>query len=203
MENKKSNFKSLFLTGIAGIVVGAILIFLLGPFSEKDILPTAEENAEGKITKTVSADEGEEEPSIKEAVDRSMDAVVSVVKYEGGSMWEGTEPQRAGSGSGVIYKKEDGKAYVVTNHHVISGASQIEISLGNEKKLPAKLLGSDPLLDLAVLEVKGEEIEDVIQLGQSEKLEPGETAIAIGNPLGFLHGTITAGPIAGHPGAKA
>ena len=89
-------------------------------------------------------------------------------------MWEGTEPQKAGSGSGVIYKKEDGKAYIVTNHHVISGASQIEISLGNEKKLPAKLLGSDPLLDLAVLEVNDEEIKEVIELGQSEKLEFGQ-----------------------------
>jgi serine protease Do len=197
MDNrKKSNFKSLFLTGIAGIVVGAVLIFLLGPFSsEKDLMQTAKNDSGGKIETKVSADEGEGEPTIKEAVNRSIDAVVSVVKYEGGNMWEGTEPQKAGSGSGVIYKKEDSKAYVVTNHHVISGASQIEISLGNEKKLPAKLLGSDPLLDLAVLEVKGEEIEDVIELGHSEKLEPGETAIAIGNPLGFLHGTITAGVI--------
>ncbi|MFT9599100.1 S1C family serine protease [Mesobacillus sp.] len=195
-NHKKSNFKSLILTGIAGIVVGAILIFLLGPFSsDEDLLPAVKENAEGKITTKASADEGEEDPTIKEAVDKSLDTVVSVVKYAGGNMWEGTEPQKAGSGSGVIYKKEDGKAYIVTNHHVISGASQIEISLGNEKKLPAKLLGSDPLLDLAVLEVNGEEIEEVIELGQSEKLEPGETAIAIGNPLGFLHGTITAGVV--------
>lgn len=197
MDNrKKNNFKFLFLTGIAGIVVGAILIFLLGPFSsEKDLVSTAKNDSEGKFTAKVSADEGEEDPTIKEAVNKSMDTVVSVVKYEGGSMWEGTEPQKAGSGSGVIYKKQGSKAYVATNHHVIAGASQIEISLGNEKKLPAKLLGSDPLLDLAVLEVNGEEINDVIELGKSEKLEPGETAIAIGNPLGFLHGTITAGVI--------
>ena len=195
-NHKNNNIMSLFLTGIAGIAIGAILIFLLGPLpSENDIVSTVEKSSEGKITTKVSADEGEDEPTIKEAVNRSLDTVVSVVKYEGGNMWAGTEPQKAGSGSGVIYKKEDGKSYVVTNHHVISGASQIEISLGNEKKLPAKLLGSDPLLDLAVLEVNGEEIEDVIELGKSEKLEPGETAIAIGNPLGFLHGTITAGVI--------
>ena len=144
-----------------------------------------------------SADEGEEEeePSIKEAVDESINTVVSVVKYEGGSMWEGTEPEKAGSGSGVIYKKESGKAYIVTNHHVISGASQIEISLEDETKLEAELLGSDPLLDLAVLEVDGGEIEKVIEIGDSTKLAPGATAIAIGNPLGFLHGTITAGVI--------
>ena len=196
MDNNNQNVKSLLLTGIAGIVVGAILIFLLGPFTaDKNSLPVVKEKAEGNIITKANADEGDNEPTIKEAVDRSMDTVVSVVKYEGGNMWEGAEPQKAGSGSGVIYKEEDGKAYVVTNHHVINGASQIEISLGNEKKLGAKLLGSDPLMDLAVLQVNGEEIEDVIELGKSEKLEPGETAIAIGNPLGFLHGTITAGVV--------
>lgn len=195
-NNNNRNFKSMLLIGIAGLMIGAILILLIDPFSaDKGFLP--KENADEKIIMKASADEGEEEeePSIKEAVDESINTVVSVVKYEGGSMWEGTEPEKAGSGSGVIYKKESGKAYIVTNHHVISGASQIEISLEDETKLEAELLGSDPLLDLAVLEVDGGEIEKVIEIGDSTKLAPGATAIAIGNPLGFLHGTITAGVI--------
>jgi serine protease Do len=59
----------LFLAGIAGIVVGVILIFLLGPFtSEKDLVSTAKNDSEGKFTAKVSADEGEEDPTIKEAV---------------------------------------------------------------------------------------------------------------------------------------
>lgn len=195
MDNRNDrNIKSIVLTGVVGLLIGAILILLIDPFSaEKGYL--SKENADEKITMKASADEGVEDPSIKEAVAESINTVVSVVKYEGGNMWEGTEPEKAGSGSGVIYKKENGKAYIVTNHHVISGASQIEISLEDETKLQAKLLGSDPLLDLAVLEVDGGEIEKVIEIGDSSKLEPGATAIAIGNPLGFLHGTITAGVV--------
>lgn len=61
---------------------------------------------------------------------------------------------------------------MVTNHHVIDGASQIEINLSNDSKLPAKLLGSDPLLDLAVLQVDGGKIEHVIEIGKSEDLKP-------------------------------
>ncbi|MBS8263154.1 serine protease [Mesobacillus boroniphilus] len=195
MDNRKDrNFKSVVLTGVVGLMIGAILMLLIDPFSPgKGFL--SKENADEKITMKANADEGEEEPSIKEAVAESINTVVSVVKYEGGNMWEGAEPEKAGSGSGVIYKKENDKAYIVTNHHVISGASQIEISLEDETKLEAKLLGSDPLLDLAVLEVDGGEIEKVIEIGDSSKLEPGATAIAIGNPLGFLHGTITAGVV--------
>jgi serine protease Do len=55
--------------------------------------------------------------------------------------------------SGVIYKREDGNAFIVTNHHVIDGANQIEVILTNDKTIQAELLGSDPLIDLAVLKV--------------------------------------------------
>ncbi|MBT2688784.1 trypsin-like peptidase domain-containing protein [Bacillus sp. ISL-47] len=187
------------MAGIIG-VIGALFIFLTIPSLSED--EKANESLEEKNPlkqsekKVNAAEEGDgESNSITKAVDKSMDAVVSVINYQGGDMWQGTEPQRAGSGSGVIYKKEDGKAYVVTNHHVIDGASTIEINLSNDTKLPAKLLGSDPLLDLAVLEVDSEKIEHVIEIGKSEDLKPGQTAIAIGNPLGFLQGTVTTGVI--------
>lgn len=194
-HSRKTKNKSL-LMGLAGLVIGALIVFLLLPIdADKGRNLSFDEGSESKMTSTASADEEIDEPSVKQAVNRSMDSVVSVVKYEGGNMWEGTEPARAGSGSGVVYKKENGKAYIVTNHHVVAGASQVEISLGDETKLPAKLLGSDPLLDLAVLEVEEGNIEEVIEIGKSAELVPGETAIAIGNPLGFLHGTITAGVV--------
>ena len=65
------------------------------------------------------------------------------------------DSQEAGTGSGVIYKKENGKAFIVTNNHVIEGANQLEVTLADGTKIPARLKGSDPWTDLAVLEVDG------------------------------------------------
>jgi serine protease Do len=198
-NDRKGSKGKVVMAGIIGAIIGALFLFLIIPSLSEDekANDSLEEKNPLKQTETnvSAAEEDEESNSITKAVDKSMDAVVSVINYQGGDMWQGTEPQRAGSGSGVIYKKEDGKAYVVTNHHVIDGASQIEINLSNDSKLPAKLLGSDPLLDLAVLQVDGGKIEHVIEIGKSEDLKPGQTAIAIGNPLGFLQGTVTTGVI--------
>lgn len=194
-NERKGSSRKWIIAGLIGAVMGALLIVLIifpliGEKADKSPLdknPLKQSN--------VSAAEGKETNPVTEAVEKSMKAVVSVINFQGGDMWEGTEPQRAGSGSGVIYKIEDGSAYIATNHHVIKDASQIEINLNNDKRLPAKLLGSDPLLDLAVLQVDSEKIDHVINIGKSGDLVPGQTAIAIGNPLGFLQGTVTTGVI--------
>ncbi|MRC69597.1 serine protease, partial [Bacillus thuringiensis] len=77
----------------------------------------------------------------------------------------------------------DHSAYVVTNHHVIEGASQIEISLKDGSRVSADLVGSDQLMDLAVLRVKSDKIKAVADFGNSDKVKSGEPVIAIGNPL--------------------
>jgi serine protease Do len=95
-----------------------------------------------------------------------------------------TQTQEAGTGSGVIFKKENGKAYVVTNNHVIDGASEVEVSLSNGQKEKAKIVGADALTDLAVLEMSDKNVEQVAKFGKSSDLVAGETVLAIGNPLG-------------------
>lgn len=130
-------------------------------------------------------------------------AVVSVINeqmmaYGLGSMLEdkdeaddkGTEDQsgslqEAGVGSGVIFKKQDGKAYIITNYHVIAGAEAVKIVLLTGEKREAKIVGGDQISDLAVLEMNGEGIETVAEIGDSSKLHPAEFVIAIGNPLGL------------------
>lgn len=77
---------------------------------------------------------------------------------------------------------------------MIDGANKVEVKLNNGKKVPAKVVGTDPLLDLAVLEIDGADVKRVAILGDSEKIRTGETVIAIGNPLG-LEGTVTKGII--------
>ncbi len=105
------------------------------------------------------------------------------------------ELEAAGSGSGIVYKKSGDTAYIVTNHHVIENADAIEITLSDGTTLEATLVGSDQWSDLAVLEVDGSAIESVATLGDSDALLAGQAVIAIGNPLGFLDGTVTQGII--------
>ncbi|NEU36323.1 serine protease, partial [bacterium LRH843] len=69
--------------------------------------------------------------------------------------------QDAGTGSGVIYKKQGNKAFIITNHHVIQGAQQIEVSLYDGSRVPARALGSDELMDSAVIEIDAEHVTKI------------------------------------------
>ncbi|WP_307478389.1 S1C family serine protease [Cytobacillus purgationiresistens] len=100
----------------------------------------------------------------------------------------------SGTGSGVIFKKTEDEAYIVTNNHVIEGASNIEVSLHNGDKVKAELIGTDSLTDIAVLKVSGKIDGEVLPFGDSSKLRAGDQVLAIGNPLGLdLSRTVTQG----------
>lgn len=90
----------------------------------------------------------------------------------------------ASEGSGVIYKKDGNSAYLVTNNHVIDGAEQIEIQLADGTKVVGELVGTDTYSDLAVVKISSEKVKSVATFADSSKLNVGETAIAIGSPLG-------------------
>jgi Do/DeqQ family serine protease len=99
-----------------------------------------------------------------------------------------TPKDQVGMGSGVIIR-EDG--YIVTNNHVIAGADQIEVTLENNKSYPAKLVGTDPATDIALLKIEEDSLP-AIALGDSDHLRLGEWVLAIGSPYD-LRSTITAG----------
>jgi serine protease Do len=81
--------------------------------------------------------------------------------------------------------------YIVTNNHVIDGATDIRVTMTDRRILPAKLIGADPLTDLAVIKIDGTNLPSV-PLGDSTQLHPGQTVLAFGNPLGFRF-TVTRG----------
>ena len=95
------------------------------------------------------------------------------------------ETVEAGTGSGVIWKKENGKAYIITNNHVIEGATRVEISLYNGKKTTAEVVGADALTDLAVLTIEDSYVNQTLTFGDSNSIRPGDSVLAIGNPLGL------------------
>lgn len=102
------------------------------------------------------------------------------------------EPQRAiqGIGSGVIITPD---GYIVTNHHVIKGASEVEITLNNNESYVAEIVGSSPENDVALLKIEAEGL-DYISFGDSNQLQLGQWVLAVGNPFN-LTSTVTAGII--------
>jgi serine protease Do len=101
----------------------------------------------------------------------------------------GTQVQQA-LGSGVIVRAD---GHILTNHHVIDGAEEIKVDLSTRRTYSAKLVGSDPPSDLAVLKISASDLP-VLQLGNSDSVRVGDVALAVGNPLGIGE-TVTAGII--------
>jgi serine protease Do len=93
-----------------------------------------------------------------------------------------------GIGSGVIISPD---GYIVTNNHVVDGATDIRVTMSDRRILPAKLIGTDPLTDLAVIKIEGKNFPSV-PMGDSKELLPGQTVLAFGNPYGFRF-TVTRG----------
>mgnify|MGYP001944365916 CR=1 FL=1 len=196
-KRKKWHGISAVVGGLIGGVVAAIIVALIfvnvGGADGQDQTSSKEDtNVAPEIVETLATEDAEVSTNIEEV----SSAVVGVVNMQQRSIWEGNE--EAGTGSGIIYKKENGKAYVVTNQHVVNGAEHVEVVLDDEERLPATVLGQDALTDLAVLEIDGETIDTVAQIGSSSDLVVGETVLAIGNPLGLeFANTITKGIISG------
>jgi S1-C subfamily serine protease len=131
----------------------------------------------------------------EELLDAYSHAVVSVVEAVSPSvvhvrvrgMRQG--PGAQGSGSGTILSPD---GLVLTNNHVVEGATAIDLSLNDGRHVPARVLGRDPDTDIAVLRAETSDRLPAARLGNSKKVRPGQVAVAIGNPFGF-ESTVTAG----------
>jgi serine protease Do len=133
---------------------------------------------------------------ISAVAEQMQPAIVSIFGYTEETDMELEDMQDYSIGSGVVVRKTGDVAQIVTNYHVIQGAKDIEVMLISGERLKAKLLAEDPMSDLALVEVKSKLLKHVAKYGDSDRLRVGETAIAIGNPLGLGNTpTITTGVI--------
>lgn len=207
-KRKQSNW---FISLLLGLLLGGFLFAVLLPtLVENGMLPYhivspeqarlddsgLDSNQTTQVRSSVNVDISTQVTDIVELV---MPTVVGIenIQAQSSGFWEQAR-YGAGTGSGVIYKLENNRAYVVTNHHVIEGADEIEVILFDGTRLLAELKGTDLFTDLAVLEMDGTLIDSVIELGNSELVRVGEPVIAIGNPLGLdLSGSVTQGIVSG------
>ena len=138
--------------------------------------------------------------NVTDIVEKVADSVVGVTNLQRvRDIWSSSEmTKETGYGSGVIYKKQGDKAYIVTNHHVVEGAEELEITFDDGTKTEGRLIGSDIWTDLAVIEIDAVGVKAVAEFGDSDALKRGETVITIGNPLGLgFSGSVTVGVVSG------
>lgn len=180
---KVGNIALIFVVGFLGGILGT---FLTIQTSHSSTSNTESKQVHSTTVKTAYKNT----TSTSEAVDKVKNAVVSVITYSDSSNQglfekeENSDSQISSEGSGVIYKKEGKYAYLVTNTHVINGAKKVDILLADGNKVPGEVVGSDVYSDIAVVRISADKAKTVAEFGDSNQLTVGETAIAIGSPLG-------------------
>ena len=216
-NNKKGSKAGYFLSALSGVVIGVLLMWLLLPslVSQMPGSSSSTSTSKSNSSNTITQNSTVVTTDVTSAVEKASDAVVGISNYQTaqnsyGGFWFGQgyndqpadqgegELVEASTGSGVIYKIENNKAYIITNHHVVEDAERLDITLADGTKKEAKLVGSDIWTDLAVITVDTDGIDTAITFGDSDVLKQGETVIAIGNPLGLdFYGSVTVGVISG------
>ena len=200
MKNLKTSSKK--LGQLLLVILISFFSGVLGTFTTLQL--SQKQNSGTTTTTTVSKTAVKNENSTTQAVDKVKDAVVSVITYSSNSQnsllgsdetdTDTNAEQVYSEGSGVIYKKEGDTAYLVTNTHVINGAKKVDIRLADGTKVPGEIVGSDTYSDIAVVKIAADKVTTVAEFGDSSQLTVGETAIAIGSPLGSEYAnTVTQG----------
>jgi len=225
-QKKPSGWLKPFVSGIVGGTL-ALGVYVLTPYAQHSETSSTDSSTKTDAvstndtstnsSKTTASQTSNSTSSISNMVENVSPAIVGITNYQTQSQTttdfgdmntpfdesqqnqnSSSQEQESGTGSGVIFKKSGSKAYVLTNNHVIEGASKLTVSLHNGKTVEGKVVGSDPLTDLAVVEINSSGVTKVAELGDSSSLRAGETVIAIGNPLGEdLSRTVTQGIVSG------
>ncbi|RIW33333.1 PDZ domain-containing protein [Bacillus salacetis] len=197
---KASRGRGLIQTVGAGII-GSVLTLTVLPQTDyyQDIIQDTAgvtQQAETPEASPVNASTVSNSGDITGIVENASKAIVGIENYqEQSNPYTGVSQEaKAGTGSGVLFKKEGDYAYIITNNHVIEDASNIQVSLYDGQKTKGELIGADPLTDLAVVKIDAKYADNLLKVGDSSSLRAGEEVIAIGNPLGLdLSRTVTQG----------
>ena len=205
--------KKTVISAILGAVSGATVTALIAVSSvgyvelDSDKMPNKDagavisqnEIAKENITEaenilSVTAGSGKEALSVEEIAKRVGPSIVGISCKTVVQSYFGAQSSQS-SGSGIII---DDKGHIVTNYHVIEGASSLKVKLNSGNEYDATVVGGDEKTDIAVIKIESKEELRVATIGNSDEVEVGSLAVAIGNPLASeLFGTVTAGVISG------
>lgn len=202
-SSQKTQFWRGIFSGLIGSIVLGLIFLMIGYGFNYQVVPAHSQEAQEPLSAT------DFEKTVTSVVDKTREAVVSVSNYQhptqnmnglfpfsdGGSGQSeysqggldldefNQEPVLYGTGSGVVYKIEGDKAYVVTNNHVVAGADSLEITMANGDTTEADLVGTDVYSDLAVLTIPKDKASQVMEFANSDDVKVGNIAIAIGSPI--------------------
>ena len=199
-EEKQARLKSSFLKTalvavVAGVLGGGLTIGAHTPYQNQGVSSSDDSQSTTKVSNVkvnVSTQATKAFNKIKRAVvtveayQKSDNSIDSIFGFSSGSSEETTSESE---GSGVIYKKNGNTAYVVTNNHVISGADSFYVMLYSGKRVKATVVGKDTVSDLAVLKIDAKNVDQTATFGNSDNIQVGETALAIGSPMGSEYAT--------------
>ena len=176
----KKNIASLLITGVAG---GAIALGGSAIYQNMTNTPSSNNTSDNSVS-TVNV---QVNTDTTKAIKKISNTVVSVLNYQKSSSSNDFEKIFGGgdTSSNESNTPQDGNtAYIVTNYHVIEGASSLEVLMAGGQKVTAEVVGSDAYSDLAVLKIDAKYVKETATFGNSDKLTVGEPAIAVGSPLG-------------------
>jgi len=182
------------VSGFGGVIAGSVLILKTVRPNQIQSSQTAQsqEPVQAPAVQTVQVSSLDIQTNITDAVQKVGSAVVTVVgTVPGQQTFFGQTGDQRVSGSGVFVSNQ---GYILTNNHVVENTNKVVVILADGTELPATLVGTDPYADLAVLKAQGT-VPAVATIGDSTNLQPGETVIAIGSPLGEFANTVTVGVV--------
>ena len=197
-------FRIIIIALIAGII-GALIVLGVNRLMNGD-----DSNSGGSQVQQATNDKGgnvldgksDKYKSVNAMIKDVSPAIVGVINMQKVTSFDdllqgkSTKAQEAGIGSGVIYQINNNSSYIVTNNHVIDGASQIKVQLHNGKQVEAKLVGTDAVSDIAVLKIDSQKGIKAMKFANSSKVQTGDSVFAMGNPLGLeFANSVTSGII--------
>ncbi|WP_026451884.1 trypsin-like peptidase domain-containing protein [Aequorivita capsosiphonis] len=192
--------KQTFRLFLVALFAGAITLGGYKYFEKKEHISFEPEQSSPFMNTSFSSNGAEMNTDFTDAAEKTVHAVVHVknitVSRQPTNIFEyfqgGGQPKAMiGSGSGVIISPD---GYIVTNNHVIANATDLEVTLNNNKTYTGKLIGTDPATDIALIKIDGDEDFPFIPFGDSNNVKIGEWVLAVGNPFN-LTSTVTAGII--------
>lgn len=197
--NNRGSAGLYLLVAFLGAIIGGLIVtsFVPGYVAERVAATLPQPKLEAKSVNLAAPGQSPDSNWLSPVVyvaEKVGPSVVRITNRSRVSDFWGRTFYQTGSGSGVIYRSD---GYIVTNNHVVEGASELTVTLADGRNLPAKLVGRDPTTDLAVLKIDASNLP-AAEFGDSDKLKLGELAVAIGSPLGKeFQNTVTAGVISG------